>query len=171
VSCCSELEALIEQSGLSHVLRVTNLIRKAHRVLHPMLLFPTSLLATACFLASCCSELEALIEQSGLSHVLRVTNLIRKAHCVLAKPRWDNGRAVNLQQHRAAADKARVPFLTVQRLDVLLLLEAVRPLLLRKRVVVEPRQKQQQQRQQQETRQGQQQEDQAEQQQQQEPEQ
>jgi hypothetical protein len=96
-------------------------------------------------LALCCSELEALIEQSGLSHVLRVTNLIRKAHCVLAKPRWENGRAVNLQQHRAAAEKARVPFLTVQRLDVLLLVEAVRPLLLRKRVVVELRQQQQQQ--------------------------
>jgi hypothetical protein len=89
-----------------------------------------------------------LIEQSGLSHVLRVTNLIRKAHCVLAKPRWENGRAVNLQQHRAAAEKARVPFLTVQRLDVLLLVEAVRPLLLRKRiVVVDPRQQQQQQQQ------------------------
>jgi hypothetical protein len=73
-----------------------------------------------------------------------VTNLIRKAHCVLAKPRWENGRGVNLAQHRAAADKARVSFLTVQRLDVLLLVEALRPLLLRKRIVVEPVQKQQQ---------------------------
>ncbi|WIA22341.1 hypothetical protein OEZ85_004655 [Tetradesmus obliquus] len=58
------------------------------------------------------SDMEALIDQSGLSHVLRLTNLIRKAQCVLAKPRWDSGRAVNLQQHRAAAAKAGVPFVT-----------------------------------------------------------
>jgi hypothetical protein len=76
--------------------------------------------------------------------VLRVTNLIRKAHCVLAKPRWENGRTVNLSQHRAAAEKARVPFLTVQRLDAVLLVEAVRPVLVRKRIVIDGQQQQQQ---------------------------
>lgn len=89
--------------------------------------------------------MEALIDQSGLSHVLRLTNLIRKAQCVLAKPRWDSGRAVNLQQHRAAAAKAGVPFVTVQRLDALLLVEALRPVLLCKRILLEGQQQQLQQ--------------------------
>jgi hypothetical protein len=80
-AACRELEVPFEYSGLSYVLRITNLIRKAQCAtpLSNSLLQPP-------ILALCCSDLEALVEQSGLSHVLRVTNLIRKAHCVLAKP-------------------------------------------------------------------------------------
>jgi hypothetical protein len=66
---------------------------------------------------------------------MRVTNLIRKAHCVLAKPAWDNGKRVHLQQHRAAARKRRVPFLLVPKLQVEELLVVVRPLLLARGIV------------------------------------
>jgi hypothetical protein len=81
------------------------------------------------------SDLDALLITHRLDHVMRVTNLIRKAHCVLAKPAWDNGKRVQLQEHRAAARKRRVPFLLVQRLQVEELLVVVRPLLLAKGIV------------------------------------
>lgn len=83
------------------------------------------------------SEMEALIEQSGLNHVMRMTNLVRKCHCVLAKAKWDTGRGVNLKQHQAAARNMQVPFLLIQRLDVLELLQLLRPLLVKKGIVVD----------------------------------
>jgi hypothetical protein len=46
------------------------------------------------------------LAKAGLAHVMRLTNLMRKAHCILAKAKRDNGRPVNLQEHRAAARNA-----------------------------------------------------------------
>eukprot|EP00775_Hariotina_reticulata_P001172 gene1172-1510_t len=83
------------------------------------------------------SEMEALIENSGLSHVMRMTNLVRKCHCILAKSKWDTGRNVNLKQHKAAARNMQVPFLLIGRLDVLELLQLVRPLLVKKGIVAD----------------------------------
>ncbi len=99
------------------------------------------------------ADMEDLIQQSDLGHILRLTNLIRKANCVLAKPSWDGNskRRVNLAEHQAAARKAKVPFLLIERMDVLQLVAAVRPLLVQKRIVVEGpgvRRRQQQQQQQ-----------------------
>jgi hypothetical protein len=70
---------------------------------------------------------------------MRVTNLIRKAHCALAQERWSNGRRVDLRQHMAGAEKRGVPFLLLKghRLELLPLLEAVRPLLVRRGIVRE----------------------------------
>jgi hypothetical protein len=79
--------------------------------------------------------LEELIRAEGLGHVMRVTNLIRKAHCVLAKARWETGRPVNLQEHRAAAAKRGLPFLLIRKLDVLEIVQELRPLLIKKGIV------------------------------------
>ncbi|KAF8057658.1 hypothetical protein HT031_006007 [Scenedesmus sp. PABB004] len=81
--------------------------------------------------------MDALIADAGLGHVVRLTNLMRKAGCVLAKAAWDNGRAVSLAQHRAAAANARVPFLLIERLEPEALVAALRPALVAKGIVVE----------------------------------
>jgi hypothetical protein len=67
---------------------------------------------------------------------MRLTNLVRKAHCVVAKAKRDNGKPVNLREHKAAARNAGIPFLLLPRLEPVALVGLLRPLLLQKRIVV-----------------------------------
>jgi len=85
------------------------------------------------------SALEDLIASAGLVEVMRVTNLIRKAHCVLAKERWENGKRVDIRQHTAGAAKRGLPFLLIRghRLELLQVLQLLRPMLIKRTIVRE----------------------------------
>lgn len=75
---------------------------------------------------------------------MRLTNLKRKAHCIVAKERRDNGKRVNLSEHRAAAQNANIPFLLIERLEPDQLVALLRPILIQKRIVIEDPQRRRQ---------------------------
>eukprot|EP00877_Chromochloris_zofingiensis_P013314 jgi/Chrzof1/8236/Cz03g02160.t1 len=69
------------------------------------------------------SAMEDMIADNRLGHVMRLTNLIRKAHCVLCKPTWDDGRKIHLREHQVAAEKRGVPFLLIDSLSAVAVVE------------------------------------------------
>ncbi len=84
---------------------------------------------------------EQLLEEHGLQYAIRMTNLLRKAHCIVSVPVWDNGRRANLKEHQSAAAKRGLPFYVLQRFDAVQLVEALRPLLIRRHILREKRSK------------------------------
>lgn len=81
------------------------------------------------------SAMEDMIADNRLGHVMRLTNLIRKAHCVLCKPTWDDGRKIHLREHQVAAEKRGVPFLLIDSLSAVAVVEVLRPLLIKRKIV------------------------------------
>ncbi|KAG1655842.1 hypothetical protein FOA52_008284 [Chlamydomonas sp. UWO 241] len=76
-----------------------------------------------------------MLHTSGLDGCLEATTQIAGADCILAKAAWNDGRRVDLRQHRAAARTRGIPFLLVPSLRARDVLLALVPLLLERHLL------------------------------------